>query len=265
MLIDPFLFGLFLNHWHLENLEPFCLLKFKCQIKNFEYTSLAKQSRLRWKNHRIHDLRCQEFTKCCCAQQHYFWYPFSGKHNKRLSYFTSWNRSRKRMSKFQLLYEYEPSVLLRNYCLFRKARFQCPLFHSQYPLFYLQCPLFLHSKVHLYEDFDYEAHFSRSKVDFWETLPDTLLFRECLLVDSYGIIYSINSPWYSNYTRVTDHFQSVTLFFDDHRIPYFLGSKKSCYRFYTDNRILISLFYFSFIFPSIRIISFWDCALVTFA
>ena len=53
------------------------------------------------------------------------------------------------MSKFQLLYEYEPSVLLRNYCLFRKARFQCPLFHSQYPLSHFPYPLFLHSKVHL--------------------------------------------------------------------------------------------------------------------
>ena len=120
---------------------------------------------------------------------------------------------------------------------------------------------FIQKSTYMY----YEAHSSRSKADPWETLSYTPLFRECLLVDLYGIIYGINSPWCSNYTRVTDHFQSVTLFSDDHRIPYFLGPKKSCYRFYTDNRILISLFYFSFIFPSIRIISFWACALVTFA
>ena len=45
-----------------------------------------------------------------------------------------------------------PSFLLRNYCLFRKARFQCTLFHSQYPLLYFQYSLFLHSKVHLFTE-----------------------------------------------------------------------------------------------------------------
>ena len=70
-------------------------------------------------------------------------------------------------------------VLPKNHYFFRKVHFQyplfhleCPLFHSQYPLLYPQCSLFLRSKVHLYEVFDYEARFSRSKVDFWETLPD---------------------------------------------------------------------------------------------
>ena len=38
--------------------------------------------------------------------------------------------------------------------------------HFQYSLFRLEYPLFLRSKVHLYEVFDYEARFSRSKVDF---------------------------------------------------------------------------------------------------
>ena len=28
---------------------------------------LHKQSGFRWKNHRIHDLRCQGFTKCSCT------------------------------------------------------------------------------------------------------------------------------------------------------------------------------------------------------
>ena len=53
--------------------------------------------------------------------------------------------------------------------------------------FYPQCPPFLRSKVHLYEVFNYEARFSRSKVDFRETLPETLLFRECLFADSYNL------------------------------------------------------------------------------
>ena len=41
---------------------------FACSNANVKLkTSLAKQSGFRWKNHRIHDLRCQGFTKCCCT------------------------------------------------------------------------------------------------------------------------------------------------------------------------------------------------------
>lgn len=54
----------------------------------------------------------------------------------------------------------ESTLSISTFCL------ECPLFHSQYPLLYPQCPLSLRSRVHLYEDFDYEAHFSRSKADF---------------------------------------------------------------------------------------------------
>ena len=45
---------------------------------------------------------------------------------------------------------------------------------------------FRQTKVHLYEDFDYEAHFSRSKADFREMFPNTLLFREYLFAGSYS-------------------------------------------------------------------------------
>ena len=47
---------------------------------------------------------------------------------------------------FSIYYEYESSFLLRNYCLSRKARFQCPLFHSQYPLSHFPYPLFFIQK-----------------------------------------------------------------------------------------------------------------------
>ena len=55
-----------------------------------------------------------------------------------------------------------------------------------YELLFLLRNHYLFQKAHLYEDFDYEAHFSHSKADFCEMLPDTLLFREYLFADSYS-------------------------------------------------------------------------------
>ena len=53
-------------------------------------------------------------------------------------------------------------------------------------LFVLNVHFFIFN-VHLYEDFDYEVLFSRSKASFWETLPNILLFREYLFAGSYSL------------------------------------------------------------------------------
>ena len=81
-------------------------------------------------------------------------------------------------------------------------RFKVHFFLLHNSLLSLQSPLYLHSQVHLCEDFDYKAHCPRSGAGFWETIQDILLFREYLFTGSYSShkqVYFWNTTHFSHY------------------------------------------------------------------